>query len=99
MHTHSVASIRIQGELSQQFFQITGVKQGSVLGSLMQIVYINDLLEELDDAKLPGVAIGSKLNCRKNDTIEKEKVNKLCFVDDLLIMSQGKNMAIVKKSL
>ena len=35
MHTNSVAAIRINNNLTQDFRQITGVKQGSVLGSIM----------------------------------------------------------------
>ena len=49
--------------------------------------------------ELPNITLGIRENIRKDDGIEKIRINNLCFVDDLIIFGKGNNLPQIKKSL
>ena len=56
LYTSNSARIRIGNNMTESFKIEAGVLQGSKLGPILFITYINDLLQQLEDSKL-GVHI------------------------------------------
>eukprot|EP00732_Lithocolla_globosa_P000553 Lithocolla_globosa_v1_NODE_186_length_5337_cov_5.779712.p1 type:complete len:676 gc:universal NODE_186_length_5337_cov_5.779712:3287-5314(+) len=73
------ASVRVDGQQTPIFPMVTGTRQGSILSPLLFIVWINDLIGELKDAKLGTKPCGLNL---EGDIIP-------CFLlaDDIVLLS------------
>ena len=84
MLKNTKSALKTKYEIDKQFQTITGVIQGSVLSPLLYGVFINDLLEQLDNSKL-GVNI---LN---------EHIPALFYCDDIILITD--NTTNLKKLL
>jgi hypothetical protein len=73
----SVMIVELEGDLSKMFKTSLGVRQGGVLSPLLFCIYIDNLLESLQEMEL-GVKIG------------KVSIDVLAYADDILIITHTK---------
>ena len=76
LYTGNKAKVLIGKNLSPEFDILSGVLQGSKLGPLLFLIFINDLLEKLDESKL-----GAK--------IDYLIISCLGFADDIVLTSDS----------
>ena len=74
MYTENSAKVLINNRYSREFKIKSGVMQGSKLGPLLFVIFINDLLESLNASYL-GAKIGNIV------------ISGLGFADDIILIS------------
>jgi hypothetical protein len=75
MYSESKSQIKFYEGLSKPFLSTRGIKQGDVLSPLLFSIFINKIVEKLDDCESDPIHVGnSKLSC-------------LLYADGLVILS------------
>ena len=84
MYTDNIAKVLINNRYSREFKIKLGVLQGSILGPVLFIIFINDLLESLNASCL-GAKIGNII------------ISALGFADDIILISDtpGKEQRLI----
>ena len=78
MYSHQTAKVRWNGNLSERFPILNGVKQGAVLSATLFCVYIDDLIKKL------------RRN-RDGSWIDKIFVGMIVYADDVVLLSPSKD--------
>jgi hypothetical protein len=73
----SMMMVQLDDEFSKSFYTTVGVRQGGVLSPLLFSIYINEILEKLQELKI-GYNVGNIM------------VDVLAYADDLLLITKSK---------
>ena len=84
--------VYVDGELSEALPVHVGVPQGSILGPLLYILFVNDLPEAIHDHPQPQDDLFFDVNCENCGHI-------CCFADDSTFSKSGKDPEVLKAAI